>query len=87
MNLKRDFELMSFNVIDTAIHYEDFRSWTKCVLHYAMFRYGPHRLICLKKPMEAREWNVMVSICSAPGVTLLESVALLEYMCHCRCRL
>lgn len=24
-----------------------------------MFRYGPDRLICLKKLMEAREWNVI----------------------------
>ena len=47
-------------------------------LHYAMFRYGSHRLICLNKPIGAREWNVMVCICSAQGAALLEGVALLE---------
>jgi hypothetical protein len=25
--------------------------------NHAMFRCGPHRLICLNKPMGAREWN------------------------------
>jgi len=50
---------------------------------YAMFRYAPHRLICLDKPMEAREWNLMVCIYLAQGVALLEDRALLEYVCHC----
>jgi hypothetical protein len=27
---------------------------------YAMAGYGLHRLMCLNKPMGAREWNVMV---------------------------
>ena len=36
-----------------------------------MARYGPHRLMCLNKPMGAREWNVMVCICLAQGVALL----------------
>ena len=31
-------------------------------LHYAMFKYGPHRLMFLNKSMRAREWNVMVCI-------------------------
>jgi hypothetical protein len=33
---------------------------------------------CLNKPMGAREWKVMVTICSAQGVAQLEGVALLE---------
>jgi hypothetical protein len=37
-----------------------------------MFSYGSHRLTCVDKPMEAREWNVMVCICSAHGVAVLE---------------
>ena len=41
MNLRRDFELWTFNIIETAIDYGDFGSWTKCILHSAMFRYGP----------------------------------------------
>jgi hypothetical protein len=41
-----------------------------------MFRYGPHRLICLNKPMVVREWNVMVCICLAQGVTIFGGVAL-----------
>jgi hypothetical protein len=55
MNLRRDFELWTFNIIDTTIDYGDFGSWAKCVLHYAMFRYGPHRLICLNKAMGTME--------------------------------
>ena len=47
-------------------------------LHYAIFRYGPHRLICLNKSIGAREWNVMVCICLAQGVALLVGVALLK---------
>jgi hypothetical protein len=42
MNLSRGFELWTFNIAGTAIDHEDFGSWTKCVLHYAMFRYYPH---------------------------------------------
>ena len=42
MNLRRDLELWIFNIVETAIDYEDFKSWTKCILHYAMFKYTPH---------------------------------------------
>jgi hypothetical protein len=28
MNLRRDFELWTFNTVETAIDYGDFRSWT-----------------------------------------------------------
>ena len=41
MNLRRDFELWTFNILETAIDYENFESWTECILHYAMFKYGP----------------------------------------------
>jgi hypothetical protein len=43
-----------------------------------LFKYGPHRLIYLENPIRSREWNVMVWICSAQRVSLLEGVALLE---------
>ena len=46
INLRRDLELWTFNIIETAIDYGDFGSWTKCILHYALFGYGPHRLMC-----------------------------------------
>jgi hypothetical protein len=73
MNLRRDFELWTFNIVETAVEYGDFGSWTKCILHYAMFKYAPpHRLICFNKPMGARKWNVMVCICLAQGVAMLE---------------
>jgi len=39
--------------------------------------------MCLNKTMEAREWNMMVFICLAQGVALLEGMALLEEVCHC----
>ena len=45
MNLRRDFELWTFNIVGTAIDYGDFRSWAKCTFYYAMTRYGPYRLI------------------------------------------
>ena len=47
------------------------------IFYYAVFRYGPHRLLCLNKPVGARELNVMVYKCSAQKVTLLGGVALL----------
>ena len=37
INLRRNFELWTFNIVETAIDYEDF----VCVLHYAMFKYDP----------------------------------------------
>jgi hypothetical protein len=40
MNLRRDLELWIFNIVENAIDYEDLKSWTKCILHYAMFKYA-----------------------------------------------
>jgi hypothetical protein len=66
-------------VVETAIDYEDFESWTNCILHYAMFKYAPpHRLMCLNKSMGAREWNVMVCISLDQGVAPFGVVVLLE---------
>jgi hypothetical protein len=56
-------------------------------VHYAMFRYCPHRLTCLDKPMGSRELNVMVCICLAQGLALLGGVALMELVCHYGCGL
>ena len=78
INLRRELELWTVNVVETAIDYGDFKSWTKYILHYAMARYGPHRPMCLNEPMGAREWNVLVCICLVQGVALLGGVALLE---------
>ena len=79
MNLRRDFELWTFNIVDTAIDYGDSGNWTKCSLHYAMFRsVPPPRLIYLNKSIGAREWNVMVCICLVQGMALLVGVSLLE---------
>ena len=78
LNLRIDFELWTFNIVDTTIDCVDFGSWTKCIFYYGMGRYGPHVLMCLKNPIGAREWNVMVCICLAQGMTLLGGVALLE---------
>jgi hypothetical protein len=47
-------------------------------LHYAMFKYGPHRLMYLNKSMRTREWNVMVCIFLDQGVALFAGVTLLE---------
>ena len=78
MNLRRGLELRTFNIVEIAIDYEDFKSWTKRILHYAMFKYGPHRLMCLNKSMGAREWNVMVCIFLHQGVAPFGGVALLD---------
>ena len=63
MDLRRNFELWTFNIVETGIDYGNFGSWTKCIFFLSMAIYGPHRLICLNKPMGARERKVMVSIC------------------------
>jgi hypothetical protein len=51
-------------------------------LIYFALCYGPDRLICLNKPMGSKEWSVMIYICLAQGVALLEAVALLEWVYH-----
>jgi hypothetical protein len=51
MNLRRDFELWTFNIVESVIDDGDFWSWIKCILHYAMFRFDPQRLVCLNKLM------------------------------------
>jgi hypothetical protein len=78
MNLRRDLEFRIFNIVETAVDYEDFKSWTKCILHYVMFKYGPQRLMCLNKSLGTREWNVMVCIFLGQGVAPFGGVALLE---------
>jgi hypothetical protein len=40
MDLRRNLEFWTFNIVETAIDYKDFESWTS-ILHYAMFKYGP----------------------------------------------
>jgi hypothetical protein len=77
-NLRRDLKLWIFNIVETAIDYEDFKSLTKCIFHYAMFKYIPHRLMCLNKSMGAREWNVMVCIFFGQGVATFGGVTKLE---------
>jgi hypothetical protein len=44
MNLRRDFALWTFNIVETAIDYGDFGSGNKCTFYYAMARYASHRL-------------------------------------------
>jgi hypothetical protein len=78
MNLRKDLELWTFNIVETAIDYEDFESWTKCILHYAMFKHDPHRLMFLNKSIRAREWNVMVCIFLHQGVAPSGGEAWLE---------
>jgi hypothetical protein len=62
MNLRRGFELWTFNIIETAMDYEDLWSWNKFIF-LAMVRYDSHRLMCLNKLVGARKWNVVVWIC------------------------
>ena len=85
MNLRRDFELWTFNIVETAIDYG-----IKCILYYAMARYGPHRLMCLNKPIGGQGvkcggLNMLypgsdnIRRCGLVGV----DVALLEEVCYC----
>jgi hypothetical protein len=84
MTLRRNLKLWIFNIVETAIDYVDFKSWTKYILHYAMFKYAPpYRLMCLNSSMGARKWNVMVYIFLYQGMAPFGGVALLEEMFHC----
>ena len=47
-----------------------------------MSRYGPHKLMFEQVYGGSRQWNLMVCICSAQGVALLEDVAKLQEVCH-----
>jgi hypothetical protein len=78
------------DIVETGIDYGDFWSWTKCILYYTMAMYGPHKLMCLNKPMGCREWDMVVWICLAHGVWPIRrcglvgvGVALLKEVCHC----
>ena len=53
--------LWTFNIVKTGIDYVGL----SVHFYYAMASYGPHRCMCLNKPIGAREWNVMVCICLA----------------------
>jgi hypothetical protein len=55
MNLRKDLELWTFNILETAIDYGVFGNWTKCIFSYAMVRHGSHRLMCLNNPRGTRE--------------------------------
>jgi hypothetical protein len=86
MNLRRDFELWTFDIVDAAIDHGNFGSWTKCTFKILLWIIMPsHRLMCLNKPMGAKEYNVMVCICLVQRVAMLGGVALLKYVCHCGC--
>jgi hypothetical protein len=74
MNLRRDFKLWTFNIVESAIGYGALKVGLNFFFNYAMCRYGPHRLMCLNKSMGSREWNSMVYICLAQRVALLGSI-------------
>lgn len=65
INLKGDFGLWIFNIVEIVIEYGNLRGWTVSILHDALARHGPHRIMCLNKPKGDREWNVMVGMCLA----------------------
>jgi hypothetical protein len=81
MNLRRDFDLWTVAMVETAIDEGDFGCWAKCIFvffYYVMARYGPHGVTCLNKPFGVREWKMIICLCLAQGVALLGGVALLE---------
>ena len=71
MDLRRDFELRTFNIVDTAIKYGVFGSYTEYTLFLCYSCIWTHRVTCLSKPMGAREWNVRICLCLDQGVALL----------------
>ena len=75
MNLRRDLELWTFNIVETAIDYENFAF---CIMLCLSIASHPHRLMFLNKSMGTREWNVMVCISLDQGVAPSGGVALLE---------
>ena len=60
MNLRRDFELLTLLMLLEIMG--TLEVGLNVLFNYAMATYGPHRLMCLNKPMGIREWNVMVCI-------------------------
>jgi hypothetical protein len=78
MTLRRDLERSTFNIVETAIYYEDFESWISAFCIMLCLSMVPHRLMCLKKSMGGREWNVMVCIFLDQGVAPFVCMALLE---------
>ena len=71
MNLRRDLELWTFNMVETAIDYEDFESWTKCILHYSVFKYGPP-YIHVFEFLAHRKYTIRTYGLVGVGVALLE---------------
>ena len=78
MNLRRDLELWTFNIVETAIDYEDFGSWTKCICIMLCLSMAPTDSCFFNKSMGTREWNVMVCIFLDQGVAPSGGVALME---------
>jgi hypothetical protein len=70
MDLRRYFELWTFDIVEGAIDYGGFGSCTKCIFYYAVPSYVSHRLMYLNKPMGAREWNDIICECGIDGVGL-----------------
>jgi hypothetical protein len=83
MNLRRDLELWTFNIVATAIDYEDFESWTKCILHYAMFKYSQGQVwSILYTGCHSSRRQVSVNVSPQDGVQAfgLSCGSLLEWM-------
>jgi hypothetical protein len=75
VNLRRDFELWTFNTVETAIDHGDFE--VELNVFFIMLCLGMALIDSyLNRPTGTREWNVMGCICSAQRVALLEGVAL-----------
>ena len=52
MNVRRDSELKTFNIAETAIDYGDFGSWTKYTFIVLWLDMAPiDSFMCLNKPM------------------------------------
>jgi hypothetical protein len=58
MNLRRDLELWTFNIVETAMTMRTLKVGLNafCIMLCLMCP-PPHRLMCLNKSMGAREWH------------------------------
>ena len=78
LDVSQNSECGTFNINETAVEYGDFWSWTKCILHYAMFKYGLHRLMFEQAYGSQGVKCDFFLICLAQGVALFRGMALVE---------
>jgi hypothetical protein len=82
MTLRRDFELQTFNIVETIIDYgtPEIELNVFCIMLWLGM--APIDSCAWTSLWGAREWNVVVWICLTKIVALLGDMTLLEDVCH-----